>query len=151
MVNHGRMPSTVAAVLTVMLLLASCTAAAPDASEPTGTSSGRAGMSPPGRIEQAPSAIPVVGEVPEAIVSAARALLAEEVGADRAAAGRLTVAEAVTWSDGSLGCPVPGQYYTQALVPGYRIVLEVDGVDFDFRASEAGYVRLCEPAGPRNH
>jgi hypothetical protein len=30
-------------------------------------------------------------------------------------------AEAVTWSDGSIGCPQPGLIYTQALVPGYRI------------------------------
>ena len=30
-------------------------------------------------------------------------------------------AEAVTWSDGSLGCPEPGMMYTQALVPGYRV------------------------------
>jgi hypothetical protein len=31
--------------------------------------------------------------------------------------------EAVTWSDGSLGCPEPGKSYTQALVDGHRIVL----------------------------
>lgn len=37
------------------------------------------------------------------------------------------VAEAVTWSDGSLGCPEPGMAYTQALVDGYRIELEVGG------------------------
>lgn len=33
----------------------------------------------------------------------------------------------VTWSDGSLGCPQPGMMYTQALVPGYQLVLSVDG------------------------
>ena len=33
-------------------------------------------------------------------------------------------AEAVTWPDGSLGCPQPGMMYTQALVPGFRIVLQ---------------------------
>lgn len=37
------------------------------------------------------------------------------------------VAEAVTWSDGSLGCPQPDMVYTQALVDGYRIELEVGG------------------------
>jgi len=31
--------------------------------------------------------------------------------------------EAVTWPDGSLGCPQPGEMYTQALVEGHRIVL----------------------------
>jgi hypothetical protein len=31
--------------------------------------------------------------------------------------------EPVSWPDGSLGCPQPGQMYTQALVEGHRIVL----------------------------
>jgi hypothetical protein len=29
------------------------------------------------------------------------------------------------WSDGSMGCAEPGRIYTQALVPGWRIVLAV--------------------------
>ena len=40
---------------------------------------------------------------------------------------RLIRDEAVTWSDGSLGCPQPGEYYTQVLVPGYWIVFDVAG------------------------
>ena len=36
--------------------------------------------------------------------------------------------EDVTWPDGALGCPEPGMSYTQALVPGARLVLEADGV-----------------------
>jgi hypothetical protein len=39
----------------------------------------------------------------------------------------VVVAEEVTWPDGALGCPEPDGMYTQALVEGYRIVLEVDG------------------------
>lgn len=35
--------------------------------------------------------------------------------------------EFVTWSDGALGCPEPDRTYTQALVDGYRIVLEAGG------------------------
>src|SRR4249920_1962462 len=34
----------------------------------------------------------------------------------------LAGAEQITWNDGALGCPQPGQNYIQALVPGYRIV-----------------------------
>lgn len=34
----------------------------------------------------------------------------------------LASAERVTWSDASLGCPEPGMMYTQALVPGFRVV-----------------------------
>lgn len=32
-------------------------------------------------------------------------------------------AKAVLWASGARGCPQPGQSYTQALVPGYQIVL----------------------------
>jgi hypothetical protein len=49
----------------------------------------------------------------------------------------------VTWPDGSLGCPEPDQFYTQALVPGYWLVLAVGEREFDFRASQAGELRLC--------
>lgn len=35
--------------------------------------------------------------------------------------------KAVTWRDGSLGCPELGMNYTQALVPGRRIVLDHAG------------------------
>lgn len=34
----------------------------------------------------------------------------------------LTRAEQVNWPDGSLGCPRAGMSYTQALVPGFRVV-----------------------------
>jgi hypothetical protein len=47
----------------------------------------------------------------------------------------LVLAEPVVWSDGSLGCPEPGMMYTQALVEGYRIVLEVDGEEIAFHGA----------------
>lgn len=31
-----------------------------------------------------------------------------------------------TWNNGSLGCPIEGHYYTQALVPGFLILLKID-------------------------
>jgi hypothetical protein len=54
-------------------------------------------------------------------------------------------AEAVTWNDGSLGCPEPGMMYTQALVDGYWIVFRHGGQEFDFRADQRGDTRLCPP------
>lgn len=57
-------------------------------------------------------------------------------------------ARAVTWNDGSLGCPEPGMMYTQALVDGYHVIVEVDGEELDYRAVESGGARLCEdPSG----
>ncbi len=57
-------------------------------------------------------------------------------------------AEAVTWNDGSLGCPQPGMSYTQALVPGYRVVLEVDGEQLHFHSDSSGEFGLCEDPLP---
>ncbi len=37
-----------------------------------------------------------------------------------------------TWADNSLGCPLPGQSYTQITVDGYRIVLAVDDKHYIF-------------------
>jgi len=51
--------------------------------------------------------------------------------------------EAVTWRDGSLGCPEPGMFYTQALVPGFRLTLEVDGRSFDYRSGRGMAFRRC--------
>jgi len=53
-------------------------------------------------------------------------------------------AEAVTWNDGSLGCPEPGQAYTQAIVDGYQVVLEVGGERYDYRVGSGASVKLCD-------
>jgi hypothetical protein len=138
----------VTATLAAMMAVAACSSAAPPADSDTGSQSGRPSHSPPARISPDPSA-PVTGEVPAAIVDAARALLADAVGTQAATAATLLVAEAVTWPDGSMGCPEPGVMYTQQLVPGYRLVFEVDGASYDYRASEGGELRHCGLGGPR--
>jgi hypothetical protein len=56
-------------------------------------------------------------------------------------------AEEVTFSDGSLGCPVPGMAYTQALVDGYKIVAEAGGKTYDFRGSGSTFRQCTNPAG----
>jgi len=70
---------------------------------------------------------------------------AKRTGLDRAA---LVVesAAAVTWADGSLGCPEPGMNYTMALVPGYRIRVRAGEQLLDYHSSRRGYYVLC-PAG----
>ncbi len=52
--------------------------------------------------------------------------------------------EPVTWRDGSLGCPEPGMFYTQALVPGFRVILVVDERRFDYRIGRGGTFRRCD-------
>lgn len=56
----------------------------------------------------------------------------------------LVNAVAVTWNDTSLGCPEKGMMYTQVLTPGYRIILEVDGTQYDYRTDDLGYFILCK-------
>lgn len=56
--------------------------------------------------------------------------------------------EEVTWRDGSLGCPQPGMFYTQALVDGARIVLSARGRRYEYHQGGRRAPFLCEhPAG----
>ncbi len=72
---------------------------------------------------------------------------ASDAGVDPSAV-EVLVAEAVTWNDGSLGCPEPGMSYTQALVPGYRVVVEVDGEELHYHAGQSGEFRRCDNPQP---
>ncbi|GAB2597981.1 hypothetical protein [Pseudactinotalea suaedae] len=76
-------------------------------------------------------------------VEAAVTDLAErlEVTAEDVTAGPL---EEVTWTDGSIGCPAEGQSYTQALVPGARLVLTVDGAEYAYHGEGEEPLFYCE-------
>jgi hypothetical protein len=80
--------------------------------------------------------------VPEA-VEAAIADASERFGVPEeevAVAGALRV----TWSDGALGCPVDGTMYTQALVPGYLLTIEVAGQRVEYHGADGQAPFLCE-------
>jgi hypothetical protein len=55
----------------------------------------------------------------------------------------LASAEQVTWNDGSLGCPQPGQSYTQGLVPGYRVTAVTATGRMLYHADTRGNVVTC--------
>ena len=76
-------------------------------------------------------------------IDAAIALLAEELGIP---VDEITVvlAEPVLWNDGSLGCPEPGMSYTQALVPGYRVLLEADGDTYAVHGADGREPFVCD-------
>ncbi len=91
---------------------------------------------------------PIVGEVPQRFIEPVLADAAQRSGV---AAGAIVVvrAQAIEWNDGSLGCPQPGQFYTQAIVPGYWVVADAGGRTLDYRLDDRGFFRLCEgPALP---
>jgi hypothetical protein len=52
-------------------------------------------------------------------------------------------AEAVTWPDGSLGCPEEGMNYTQALVRGFRVRIKAGEQRYEYHAGANGKVFLC--------
>jgi len=88
--------------------------------------------------------IPLISdEVPEAIVTSIIADVEKRTGADPTEFQMLRN-EPVVWNNGSLGCPKPGEFYTQALVDGYWVVLSFQGQEFDYRVTSQGFFLLCE-------
>src|ERR1043165_3822287 len=55
----------------------------------------------------------------------------------------LTRAEQVTWPNAALGCPEPGTMYTQALVPGFRVVARTSGGELLYHTDTSGHLRSC--------
>lgn len=47
----------------------------------------------------------------------------------------LKEAESMEWSDGSLGCGKPGMYYIQVITPGYLIIMQANGKDYEYHTS----------------
>ncbi|WP_151526452.1 hypothetical protein [Serinicoccus kebangsaanensis] len=94
-----------------------------------------------------------LGAVPDAIVQrddvqTAIAAEAKRTGVEPDAVTVAGYAD-VTWNDGSLGCPTEGMMYTQALVPGHQLVLEVDGSYASYHAAEGKTFSFCaQPVAP---
>lgn len=99
----------------------------------------------PERVPTTEQRPPVTGEAPVEILEAVLQDLSKRLSVS---SQQITVVQAmaVVWNDGALGCPKPGMMYTQVLVNGYWIILEVDGKKYDYRATDKGYFFLCENA-----
>lgn len=64
--------------------------------------------------------------------------------------GQITLlsTEAVEWRDGCLEVITEGVMCTQAIVPGYRILLDVNGVQYEVRTNEDGSSAIVVPFAP---
>src|SRR5688572_20730723 len=134
-----RIPLRFVAVNLLTLLMVGCAG--------TGSSSDRPDASAPPASDGSGPTVPS-GDVPAAMLEQVIADAASGAGVDPSAVEVIS-AEAVTWPDGSLGCPQPDQMYTQALVSGYRVILDVDGEEMSFHASEDGDFTFCaDPQDP---
>lgn len=60
----------------------------------------------------------------------------------------LLEAAAVTWPDGSLGCPEEGMAYAQVLSPGYLIRVEAGGQEYEYHASRSTVFYCQNPSPP---
>lgn len=132
--------TTILAVTAV--LVAAC--AAPAGSGDTGIPSDSA-LDPSPTAK--PSADGSIGQLDPQMIEAVVLQAADDTGVD---GGDIAVvsAAAVTWSDGSIGCPEEGMGYTQALVPGYRVVLDVAGEEIHYHAGSDGEFFPCDNPQP---
>ena len=107
------------------------------------------GEAPPTRIPDVvgtpgvPAGDPVtLAELPRELRRIVVADAAKKLGVKESAIV-LTRAEHVTWNDGALGCPQPGMGYSQALVPGYRVVARTDARELVYHTDESRGAVAC--------
>jgi ABC-type glycerol-3-phosphate transport system substrate-binding protein len=146
------------AVVIVALVAASCGGAdeTTESTSATGspvTESTTASSTPPDREDRDFSSLPervpadddgvsVTGEVPQELLTPVVADAASRAGVEASAVAVITAQE-MMWPDGSLGCAEPGGIYTQAIVPGYWVIVEAGGIAYDYRLDDAGSFTLC--------
>jgi hypothetical protein len=101
-------------------------------------------MANPGSTPTQPSATPSGSNAdvpPKRWAAIISDLTARGVPTDSVA---LVSARSVTWNDGSLGCPKPGQSYIQSLIPGMQVVVTVGAVNYDYRFGRTDNPVLCQ-------
>lgn len=53
-------------------------------------------------------------------------------------------AKPVIWSNSSLGCPQPRMMYAEVLTPGYLILLNANGQNYEYMQGRCIYSRSCD-------
>lgn len=79
----------------------------------------------------------------ESALTAAKADLAQQTGISVDEI-KLVSMEAVEWSDASLGCPQEGFMYAQVITPGYLMILEAQGEQYEYHTDTTTNVVLCQ-------
>lgn len=155
MMIRSQVARALGAACLLMVAATACAADSTDTSPPQRvptTTAAEAGTTMPSRDDRTaavpPEAVPadegatigaaVPDDLLEMVVSDAAVLAAVDGGEVRT-----LTAQAMTWSDGSLGCAAPGEIYTQEPVAGYWVVLEAGGVAYDYRVTDRGAFKLC--------
>jgi hypothetical protein len=90
--------------------------------------------------------IPSIPGLPR-LIEAAKEDLAQRLSIPSSQINAVEV-KGVFWPDASLGCPQPGTTYDQVEVPGYLILLQANGDEFEYHANIHNYVYYCENPTP---
>ena len=83
----------------------------------------------------------------QALIEQAKEDLARRLSTSEA---QITIVDAkdVTWPNSSLGCPQPGMLYAEVLTPGYLILLNANGKDYEYHAGKSSDAFYCENPSP---
>ena len=88
-----------------------------------------------------------VAGTPETMVGALESAIRSDAGGlwnrDDHGKGLTLRTEAVTWRDGAIGCPASDRLYSQAVVPGWRIVVGDEKRVAIYHATRSGKWLLC--------
>ena len=140
-------------VMLSTLLLAACGAPSTPPTVPT---------SPPSIPTSPPSVLPTMPSSPlnpdggssadttpgqAAAVANSRADLAARLNIDPSVITVVSV-EAVDWPDGCLGIQTPGVMCTMVITPGYRVILEANGKQYEYHTNASGDVARLATATP---
>lgn len=80
------------------------------------------------------------------LIAVCKADLAEITGLTEADVSLISVT-AAEFSDTSLGCPEPGKSYAQVITPGYIIILQANGKQYEYHTDQHEAIVLCGTAG----
>jgi hypothetical protein len=143
MATHHAALASLGATLLIGSIAMACSVSTVSMSPAPSPAGGRA---PSGQVSLPPASGSVPDAIPADVIAAVMEAAATAMDSASDEVGVIS-AEARTWSDGSLGCPEPGVFYTQALVDGYQVVVEVGGERLDYRIGQ-GEPRLCAGFAP---
>ncbi len=122
------------ALASIALMLAAC---GPSTTPPTPTPTPLAAAIPP-----ASGATLVVPPESAALVDAALDDAASHLNVSRDTL-RVDQVESRDWPDASLGCPQPGQLYSQVVTPGYLVMIASGGHQLEYHTDSRSRVMLC--------
>jgi hypothetical protein len=83
-----------------------------------------------------------VDQLPIEVLQAVAIEVSKQVGEDVATV-TITSFEAVEWNDSFLGCPVEGEFASQVITPGYRVIATYDGTTYEVHTDLAGNAVSC--------